>query len=684
MAIRTWFLPMAMLLAAGSVPAARAAENLLANPGFEEALEPGWDKRTPEDATRRIRREENAGRTGAAALLENIEPVYTRLRQGHDRSLAVAPGSLVELSAWIRSEQDADGVAMLQLYCMDEAGGIRAQPVSPTVRGACDWTRQRLLAMVPEHTAYLMVYVQTRGGKGRVWFDDVELVVRREPLPRPPAPRIALLTDLPEDDTTLAEARVLFADGLERIEPPTTALAGDFAGALVLFRDAPPPPLNETLATFARAGGRVFMDLRAFARLHGTEAEAAELGPLKGKSLPEQMATGLRVVKAADATGGFAPGQTMPRASWPEGTLLVLPAAFALPGMEVLGVVADGRAGLVQMQLGEGSIVACDLLSLREPRHNQVDAYYKFTPASGALGNPVRLGRYYPAKLPYDGVVAEMKRLADAFPQTIRLEEEGPASEDYRLWSLNLGRPGAPLYFLYAAAHGSEWEPGYGLMAFAQRLAEGALTDAIDLDKVEIKIIPLLNPWGYERMRRQNAQGVDLNRQGDDLWDTFRGRDSNQDGVWGPGDYDWKGSAPFTEPEARVYQRIVANPNLHCLLDFHGNTAVTSNKLAILPTTAKPENELLALDVQRLANERLRGRHLLRQNEENQVSPYLLDHIRLNQGTPTLLNSGARNRYGMLIELTAGYRDSYGTVLQTDVTAELCRALFLAYPPPER
>ncbi|MDX9978662.1 MAG: hypothetical protein RBU25_01325, partial [Lentisphaeria bacterium] len=115
MAIRTWFLPVAVMLAAGSVPMARAAENLLANPGFEEALETGWDKRTPEDATRHLRREENAGRAGAAALLENLAPAYTRLRQGHDRSLAVAPGSLVELSAWIRAEQDGNGVAMLQL-----------------------------------------------------------------------------------------------------------------------------------------------------------------------------------------------------------------------------------------------------------------------------------------------------------------------------------------------------------------------------------------------------------------------------------------------------------------------------------------------------------------------------------------------------------------------------------------
>jgi len=51
---------------------------------------------------------------------------------------------------------------------------------------------------------------------------------------------------------------------------------------------------------------------------------------------------------------------------------------------------------------------------------------------------------------------------------------------------------------------------------------------------------------------------------------------------------------------------------------------------------------------------------------------------------PYLMNTSARDRFGLLIELTAGYGESYGTVLQTDVTCELCRALFIAYPPPGR
>jgi hypothetical protein len=89
------------------------------------------------------------------------------------------------------------------------------------------------------------------------------------------------------------------------------------------------------------------------------------------------------------------------------------------------------------------------------------------------------------------------------------------------------------------------------------------------------------------------------------------------------------------------------------------------------------------MDLQRLANRRLRGRHALRQNREDTVSPYTLRDIHQGGAVPFLMNTSMAGRYGVLIELTAGYPSTYGTVLQTDVTCELCRALFEAYPPPD-
>ena len=669
------------VLIAASVAAAGSGENLLKNAGFEKALEPAWEKRTPDDAQRKLFRADGAGRSGAAAVLENVVPAYTRLRQGHDRSMVVEPGSLIELSAWIKSEQDPKGEAMLQIYCLDSKGEILSQPTSAPVCGASDWTRGRVVTRVPEGTSYVMAYVQIREGVGQVWFDDVELVVKRQPEPRVPVPRIALLTDLPDTNAVIRRARTLFEDGLRRADPVQFTALREAAGALVLYEGTVPASVWPALEGFARGGGRVFMDMRAFSQSQGAQAVAAGVGEVASPSLETRMAAGLRVVRTSDATAGFEVGQIMPRAGWPDGKLFVLPAAFTLPGLEVLAVTPNGLPGLVRLVVGKGAVTACDLLSLREPHCRNVDAYYAFTPVSGALGNPVRFGQYYPRRLNYDGVVAEMRRLAEAYP-AIRIEEEGAASDNHRLWSLNLGKPGAPLYFLYAAAHGSEWEPGYGLMTFARLLAEGKLQDAVDLQQVQIKIIPLLNPSGYERMRRQNAQGVDLNRQGDYQWERFTGRDSSKDGQYGPNDYDWKGTAPFSEPEAQVYRKIAQRPDLYCMLDYHGNSGAKDNKIGILPVTAHPDNEMRALDLQRIANGRLRGRHLLRQADEEVASQYLLDRIFSDSARPVLQNTSARDKFGLLIELTAGYGNSYGTVLQTDVTCELCRALFLAYPPP--
>jgi hypothetical protein len=42
-------------------------------------------------------------------------------------------------------------------------------------------------------------------------------------------------------------------------------------------------------------------------------------------------------------------------------------------------------------------------------------------------------------------------------------------------------------------------------------------------------------------------------------------------------------------------------------------------------------------------------------------------------------NTSARDKFGLLIELTAGYPAPYGTVPQTDVVCERCHALFAAY-----
>jgi len=395
-----------------------------------------------------------------------------------------------------------------------------------------------------------------------------------------------------------------------------------------------------------------------------------------------RMRLGLRVVKASTITNGFEPDQIVPYAG-SKSQLLVLDASTLPAGLETLAVVPGNKPALVRMALGSGQIVAADVLSLREPYAGHLDAYYKYLFLANTLADPESLGlaEFYSRKMTYAELVEHMRQTARLY-SGIRFQEEGPACEDYKLYSLNLGREDGPLYFLYAACHGSEWEPGYGLMTLAKRLAQGRLKDVVDLEKVCVKIVPILNPWGYDARKRQNAHGVDCNRQGDCQWEKNKGRDSNNDGTYGPTDYDWKGTAPFCEPEAQTYRRIVQSPRLHCILDFHGNSSAPNNELAILPVTAREDNQVRALDLQAIVNGRRARRYILMQSDEKEFSPYRLERIHFNSGRPVLMNTAARDRYGICVELTAGYGDSYGTVLQTEVTCEICRALFLAFPAP--
>lgn len=668
-----------LILSVGNLRAAGC--DLLCNGGFEQPLESGWEARTPQDDLRKVHIKPGGGRQGAALVLENLKPTFTRLRQGHERSINAPEGTRLEFSAWVRSQADASARTTLQIYCMNEKGGITVQPISRPLLGAFDWQELRVRCVVPANTAYVMAYLQTRDGVGPVYFDDVALVMKSTALkPLPPQEPVALLSDLEEEHPTLRQAETLYGT-LWRHTPEELGAAASFKSALVLYQDEPPGDLWLALQKFASRGGGIFMDMRAFARCHGTQVVPIRIAPSGKLTQQAQMASGLRVTRMDVATAGFQKGDIIPRFSWQDRTLMVLPQGFKLDNMQVLAESEGGEAGLVKLVIGQGSVTACDLLSMREPTPHTVESYYAFTPVSGALGNPVRFGRYFRKKLAYAGVVDEMRALAAKYPALI-LKDEGVGCDGERMLTLNIGNKNGPMYFIYAVTHGSEWEPGYGLLALAEFLAAGRMVDAVDLKRYQVKIMPILNPSGYTARKRQNCNGVDLNRQGELFWERFKGRDSNEDGVYGPFDYDWKGTAPFSEPATRVFHRIVQDKRIFALLDFHGNTSASSNKFGIMPLEALPDNEDRCWEMMGLVNMRLRGRHLLRQRGEESASQYVLTNMRMNSGTPTILNSASAGRYGLLMEITCGYGNSYGTVVQTDITCEICRAFFMAFKQP--
>lgn len=662
---------------------ARGAENRLRNGGFEEGLR-AWEKRTPDDAARRLAALPEAARSGQCGLLlENYNGTLTRLRQGQTQDLVIAPGSIVEYCAWIRTELSS-GTAAVRFYCMGENNRIVSESAMVSQPGLAEWQQLRLCIRVPAQTRYCMAYLELRDAVGKASFDDAELRLAAGPPAPRVRPRVLVLTDLAEDAPLLAELAVLLGEGrLVRRGPPEPGDLVGAAGCIVVFRTPDLPGWLRTALDSARQRALpVVMDIGSFATLHGLDCVTAREAPAPPSAagtgtVPARTAgrAGLCVQAADPAVRGFRPGQSIP---WhaDNGSLRCLQAGAAVPGMAVVAVGPKGLPGLVRT----GALVAVDLLSPGEPHCRNPGAYYKLLPVANLLTNPVAFGEYYERRYPYAEFVDLMRQAAEACPR-LRFEDEGAGSGDRHLFSLNLGRPGAPLYLLYGACHGSEWEPAYGLLTFAKRLGAGDLADVVDLDRVAVKILPILNPAGYDAFSRRNANGVDLNRQGDEAWSTYAPTGPKGE-AYGPGRQDWKGSASFVEPEAVVYRRLCQLPNLFCVLDFHGNSSATNNKLGVLPITARADNALLGLRLQDTVNARLEGRFILRQADEDSPSPYLLERVYPDSRRPTLINTSCRDRYGILVEITAGYRTGYGTLLQTDVTAEICRALFQVYAPP--
>ncbi len=437
--------------------------------------------------------------------------------------------------------------------------------------------------------------------------------------------------------------------------------------------------------------GKAYFDDMSLRILSGEEADAKDGGNLIRNPGFEIGEGGHEIVLETSATSGFKKGDIFPRMD-EDGMLCVLPGEVADEGIEALAVVAgSAEISFAKKQLGKGYIYGIDMFSVGEPNASRESdgSFYKYLFMTNTLTNTVRYGEWYQAperegastRYTHADIADEMRKIADSFPG-VEFEKEGPGSGGYEIYSLNIGKEGAPLYFFYAAAHGEEWDPAYGLLTFTRRLAAGEFRDVVDLDRAAFKIIPVLNPWGYDNFRRTNANNVDLNRQGDYRWEEFG---MNQKGYDETHPSYWKGHhGPFSEPETIVYSRIIDEneDRIYFVLDFHGNKSAVNNKLCMLPVNGLPDNQSRAILWAHHLNENVRGRYILQQSGESKASPYLMRMPVMSSPGPMLINTSAKDRYGFVIELTAAYRTNIASILVTDFVCEIIRSILVVYPVP--
>jgi hypothetical protein len=135
---------------------------------------------------------------------------------------------------------------------------------------------------------------------------------------------------------------------------------------------------------------------------------------------------------------------------------------------------------------------------------------------------PIELGRVWDAEhlpLPppplvrHRDVLAALQRLRQSAPDLIQTEAIGASVEGRSINHVWLGR-GPLKVLLWSQMHGDEPTATVALLDlldYIRRHRDQPLVRRL-LDRLELHIVPMLNPDGAERFQRRNAQGIDINR----------------------------------------------------------------------------------------------------------------------------------------------------------------------------
>lgn len=418
---------------------------------------------------------------------------------------------------------------------------------------------------------------------------------------------------------------------------------------------------------YARGGGQVISCLCEYAAdggLHFSKTHVAD-----------RVRPGLRIEADSDVTAGLGRGDEL----WWYGTVSSAPDQLYSNQMvqrQVMGVresegirilatsTLNGGAVMVEERVGSGRIVAMDLLSPIRPFYNSWGSTNKYLFVGNIVNGAVHYGRHYPRKLCYDDFVRAMHALALG-SDAVATVPEGVCSDGRMMWSFEIGDRANPTIYLGAAIHGWEWENCFGLLRLAELLANETHIEGLDTDRLHFKILPVQNPYGYDHFTRQNARGVDLNRNFDHHWEELP---EVQDVVV-PWDYNYKGARPASEPETQIIQGIIDREQPRCVIDFH-----TADFIMMAPTNCDRE---LIEGIHGDIKARLRNRFIAQKPYGGAYQQWNMDALDFaTVDCPYLVHyAGAAGvPASFLIEMSGNRDDTHGSVMVTDMVVEICLA----------
>ncbi len=417
---------------------------------------------------------------------------------------------------------------------------------------------------------------------------------------------------------------------------------------------------------YAQEGGQVASCLFEYAKNRRLTFSKTHVG--------NRMEPAFRVARECDITRGYQLGDEV----WWYGAVSSAPDTLYMNQLvqrQILDVVessrvtilgrstVNGGAVMLEEQVGKGRIFASDLLSPGAPFFNCKGSTNKFLFLGNFIGGAVRYGKHYPRRLPYDQFVELMQTLAQEH-ERLQMVAEGPCSDGRQMWSLRLGDPANPTFYAGAAIHGWEWENSYGLLRLAEVLCTEPHVEGLDTTKLHFVLVPVQNPWGFDNFTRQNANGVDLNRNFETFWKELP---MPQD-VAIPWDYNYKGPRAASEPETQIIQGLIDRYRPRVAIDFH-----TADYILLVPHVF---DEGMINGIQEDIKARLKDRYLCQapyngpyqqvnmdKRSERQRLPYLITYAAA-QGTPA----------AFLIEMSGNRDDVHALVMNTDTVVEICLA----------
>jgi len=149
-----------------------------------------------------------------------------------------------------------------------------------------------------------------------------------------------------------------------------------------------------------------------------------------------------------------------------------------------------------------------------------------------------------------------------------------------------------------SGTHGNEYTASFALARFIYHLVnDWKKYPQLTYIRKNVRLIihPINNPWSFANNKRQNVNGVDLNRNMAYLWDYITGTSFQAGGTY------YKGTAPFSEKESQYLRDSFAlYSDALSYVDFHTINTIQAEHIVFTPRYRPQFREIFNDNISRL------------------------------------------------------------------------------------